>query len=194
MAFLNPELALRVKNALSQLTEEVKVKVFTMELECGSCADNRRLLLEVANLSDRIKIEVFDFILNKEELAKKDISFLLALENKDDLSRLYKKANEITYYNNKNRALNAEPFLNIDTLLISSRHLYRMPYSLHEKTALASVAIDKDEIPDFFPKMADPLKVEIKSFIPECEKGGARELLMQAIDWQKKNLKIKRGS
>src|SRR3989338_7640126 len=37
-----------------------------------------------------------DFILNKEELTKKDISFLLALENKKDLSRLYKKAYEIT--------------------------------------------------------------------------------------------------
>ena len=47
----------------------------------------------MANLTSMSKL---DFILNKEELAKKDISFLLALENKDDLSRLYKKANEIT--------------------------------------------------------------------------------------------------
>ena len=36
--------------------------------------------------------------------------------------------------------------LNIDSVLISSRHLYRMPYSLHEKSGLVSIPINPDEI------------------------------------------------
>ena len=34
-----------------------------------------------------------------------------------------------------------------DLVLISPRHLFRMPYSLHEKTALASVVINKNKFP-----------------------------------------------
>src|SRR3989338_8403883 len=33
-----------------------------------------------------------------------------------------------------------------DIILVSSRHLFRMPYSLHEKTALASIVIDENKI------------------------------------------------
>ena len=38
--------------------------------------------------------------------------------------------------------LDVEKFLEIDTVLISSRHLYRMPYSLHEKSGLVSLPIN----------------------------------------------------
>jgi len=73
-----------------------------------------------------------------------------------------------------------------DIVLVSPRHLFRAPYSLHEKTALASVVIDKSEVDNFQPRDADPLKVKIKSFEPESEPGEARELLIQALDWAKK--------
>ena len=41
-----------------------------------------------------------------------------------------------------------DPFevMKIDTVLISSRHLYRMPYSLHEKSGLASIPILPEQI------------------------------------------------
>ncbi len=55
--------------------------------------------------------------------------------------------------------LNAEPFLVIDTLLISSRHMYRMPYSLHEKSGLTSVTVDVDDILGFSKETAVPEKV-----------------------------------
>ncbi|MCK9596849.1 hypothetical protein M0R19_06690 [Candidatus Pacearchaeota archaeon] len=74
-----------------------------------------------------------------------------------------------------------------DLVLIAPRHLFRMPYSLHEKTALASVVIDKNKISDFQPKDADPLKIEIKNFVPECKEGEAARLLIQALDWSKEN-------
>jgi len=72
-----------------------------------------------------------------------------------------------------------------DLVLISPRHLFRMPYSLHEKTALASVVINKSKLIDFQLKDADPFKAEIKDFIPEGKSGEATQLLMQALDWNK---------
>ena len=74
-----------------------------------------------------------------------------------------------------------------DLVLVSSRHLFRMPYSLHEKTSLASVVLNPKKISDFELKDADPMKVKVKDFIPPVEEGEASELLMQALDWYKEN-------
>ena len=74
----------------------------------------------------------------------------------------------------------------VDIILVASRHLFRAPYSLHEKTALASVVVDKKKIDDFNPMDADPLKVKPVSFMPDSEEGEARELLMNALDWAKR--------
>jgi hypothetical protein len=72
-----------------------------------------------------------------------------------------------------------------DIVLVSSRHLFRCPYSLHEKTALASIVIDKHEIENFKPSDADPLKVKVRQYMPEARENEARELLIQALDWYK---------
>ncbi len=74
-----------------------------------------------------------------------------------------------------------------DLILVSPRHLFRMPYSLHEKTTLASVVIDKNEVIDFQLKDANPMKIKIKNFLPECKEGEATSLLIQALDWNKEN-------
>lgn len=76
-----------------------------------------------------------------------------------------------------------------DIILVSPRHLFRMPYSLHEKTSLASVVINKDEISDFMPRDAEPFKASPKNFLPKARENEARELLLQVLDWheQKNN-------
>ncbi len=56
-----------------------------------------------------------------------------------------------------------ESFLNIDTVLISTRHLYRMEYSLHEKSGLASVPVEAGKIIEFSKDMADPKSVSVSS-------------------------------
>jgi len=73
--------------------------------------------------------------------------------------------------------------LGLDLQLVSPRHLFRMPYSLHEKTALASIVLDKDKISDFEIKDADPLNIVVKEFIPKVKKNEAKELLLSSIDW-----------
>lgn len=74
-----------------------------------------------------------------------------------------------------------------DLILVSPRHLFRTPYSLHEKTALSSVVINPEDILKFDIKDADPMKVEIKDFMPNAEEGEAKELLVQALDWYKED-------
>lgn len=75
--------------------------------------------------------------------------------------------------------------MGLDLVLTSPRHLFRMPYSLHEKTALASVVISPDEIDSFDLKKADPMKVKIRNFMPDSGEGEAKEFVMQALDWAK---------
>lgn len=77
-----------------------------------------------------------------------------------------------------------------DLVLVSPRHLFRAPYSLHEKTALSSIVLDKNKILDFELKDANPMKLssnDVIDFMPESAEGEASELLMQALDWSKTN-------
>ncbi|MAG38816.1 hypothetical protein CMO90_01900 [Candidatus Woesearchaeota archaeon] len=82
--------------------------------------------------------------------------------------------------------LNAEPFLDIDTILISSRHLFRMPYSFHEKSQLVSVPINIDKILSFKKEQAKPENVLIKNkFLSrKSTSNEANKLLLQAFDFE----------
>ncbi len=72
-----------------------------------------------------------------------------------------------------------------DLILVSPRHLFRMPYSLHEKTALASVVLSEEELKNFQLMDASPMKVKIKNFMPDSREGEASGLFMEALDWFK---------
>lgn len=72
-----------------------------------------------------------------------------------------------------------------DMILVSPRHLFRAPYSLHEKTSLASVVIKPEQLKNFQPRDADPLKTKIRNFMPSSEQGEASEFLREALDWHK---------
>jgi hypothetical protein len=79
-----------------------------------------------------------------------------------------------------------------DIVLVSPRHLFRMPYSLNEKSGLASIVIRPDQLKNFHPGWAKPDRVLPKKFIPDTEENEARELVLQALDW-KKNLDLKKN-
>lgn len=93
--------------------------------------------------------------------------------------------------NSKNKPKNftktrekTETLIEADLVLVAPRHLFRLPYSLHEKTALASIVLDKDKIKDFQILDAKPLNVEIKNFYPSPKQDEAKQLLLQALDWK----------
>ncbi|MBI2043847.1 hypothetical protein HYT24_00595 [Candidatus Pacearchaeota archaeon] len=97
--------------------------------------------------------------------------------------------NSKTSPNNFSKHIQIDLFdpMGLDMILISPRHLFRMPYSLHEKTALASVVIDVGDLPDFQPRDADPLKIKIRNFLPNSRDGEANDLVVYSLDWYKEN-------
>ncbi len=97
-------------------------------------------------------------------------------------------------------SLDTEKFLEIDTILIASRHLYRMPYSFHEKSGLVSVPVDINKVLTFKKEMAEPDNAELKNPFLDREKAENTEckaLLINAYDFypeQKKKEGVKEYS
>ncbi|MBI2651976.1 hypothetical protein HYX00_00800, partial [Candidatus Woesearchaeota archaeon] len=126
-----------------------------------------------------------------KEMIKKPLGEKIMESEKNNFNSIIektgKKAGDITYYDDKIRALNAEPFLNIDTLLISSRHLYRMPYSLHEKSGLVSTPLNPEKVLLFRKEFAIPKNVRISKHIfldkGYIESNETKQLLMEAMDF-----------
>jgi hypothetical protein len=126
------------------------------------------------------KIAAYLQAMIKEPLGQK-------LLQKDTLSNIAEKIKKNVGEIVKNGQF--EPFnvLSIDTILISTRHLYRMPYSMNEKSGLISVIIKPEEILSFDKKDASPEKVVPKmtyldrnNIIP----GEAKKLIVQAFDYK----------
>jgi hypothetical protein len=85
--------------------------------------------------------------------------------------------------------LNINALIKIDTLLISSRHLYRMPYSLHEKSGLVSLPIREADILTFDKKMALPSQVKADIIFIDRSKAKKNEglpLIMNSLDFSQK--------
>lgn len=67
------------------------------------------------------------------------------------------------------------------------RHLFRLPYSLHEKTWLVSYPLKKEEIDSFGMEDAKPQKIEEgRKFLKDAEKNAAEKLLEDAVGWMSK--------
>lgn len=81
-----------------------------------------------------------------------------------------------------------------DIILVSPRHLFRAPYSLNEKSGLASIVITPEQLDDFNPGWAKPERVIPKPFMHSAKKGEAKELIIQALDWSKKIKKEEKKS
>jgi glutaredoxin-like protein len=66
MALLNEKDREHLIDKFAGLDNPVKLIVFTQEFECQYCADTRQIAEELAGLSDRISLEVYDFVADKE--------------------------------------------------------------------------------------------------------------------------------
>ncbi len=118
-----------------------------------------------------------------KDMITKDLgSRILKLSTLKEIAKATGKPIEILL--DEEKKFNPFSILEIDTVLIAPRHLYRMAYSLHEKTGLVSVVIKPEQLKAFHPAWANPQRVYPKQFLPEPEQGEAKELLIQALDWQ----------
>lgn len=59
-----------IRQRLAALPNTVKLVNFTQELECQYCSETRQLLNELARLSDKIKLEVYNFQLDREQVTR----------------------------------------------------------------------------------------------------------------------------
>jgi len=68
-----------VKRFEEEMKKPVRLVFFTQELECPFCAQTHQLLESVAGLSDKISLEVYDFVKDKEKAEDLGIDKIPAL-------------------------------------------------------------------------------------------------------------------
>lgn len=76
------------------------------------------------------------------------------------ISEKYKIPEKDLKYDKKTNTFDFMKVIDIDTILITSRHLFRMPYSLNEKSGLVSVPIANDKVSVFERNWARPQNVK----------------------------------
>ncbi len=82
------------------------------------------------------------------------------------------------------RILDATKLISLDTLLISARHAFRMPYSLHEKSMLVSCPVEIDKVLQFKKNDAKPenVRFDIPFLNRDVIEGEAAKLVTEAFD------------
>jgi len=79
MAVLNEQVRERVRREFEGLEEGVRLVVFTQEFECEHCRENTSLAREVASLSDKLDVEVYNFALDKEAVERYGVDKIPAI-------------------------------------------------------------------------------------------------------------------
>lgn len=123
---------------------------------------------------NKIEKKVADDILKKYPIEK--------LQEMMDMS-----FNELIVKRNGKNILNTKVLVDIDTVLISSRHLYRSVYSFNEKSGLISIPIKLDRVESFDKMEAKPENVRISKFRfldrENAKVGEAKRLFEASYDW-----------
>jgi hypothetical protein len=82
------------------------------------------------------------------------------------------------------------PFKIVSMDVFGLRHLFRLPYSLHEKTLNVSLPIKPENIERFEVQQALPEKAKVveKFLVPKTSLHDAEALVIEALDWSSKHL------
>jgi len=89
---LDEEIKQLVRKRLAEMKDAVVLVHFTQQLECPSCEDSLRLLQSLAKLSDKLTLEVHNFQLEHDAVARYGVDKVPAtavVGNKDYGIRLY---------------------------------------------------------------------------------------------------------
>jgi glutaredoxin-like protein len=86
MDILKEEQKKQLKEGFEELEGDVKLVVFTQEIECQYCEQTRGLMEDIAELSDKITVEIYDFVADKDEVEKYKIDKIpaVAIEGEKD--------------------------------------------------------------------------------------------------------------
>lgn len=92
MSLLNAEIKELVNQQLGDLVGPVRLVMFTQDFECQYCAETRQLVEEVAELSEQITAEIYDFVADEakaKELGVDKIPAIAVLGEEDYGIRFY---------------------------------------------------------------------------------------------------------
>jgi len=82
----------QIQEMLQGMTDPIRLVVFTQEVECQFCRETRQMAEEIAELSDLITTEVYNFIIDKEkaqEMGVDKIPAIVPIGKKDYGVRFY---------------------------------------------------------------------------------------------------------
>ena len=130
------------------------------------------------------------FLLNEiMDEAKEDVVRILekdyGINYAEKLEEIFGKPKSVLLVNGE---INPSEIVEVDTLLISQRHLYRMVYSVNEKSALISIPINPDKVLKFEKNIAS-IENNVYSRFKFLDrslsiKNDAQRLCIEAIDSQ----------
>lgn len=108
----------------------------------------------------------FEFICpqcNRKEMSEENELMKTCTKCRKIMEKVEKKSKRCLKCNSKEfvMKLDLEKILSVDTLLISSRHLFRMPYSLHEKSGLVSLPLNPNKVLAFDRVLAKPQHIRV---------------------------------
>jgi len=143
-----------------QIEKKQKKKIY--EFLCDKCGHTEK----TEKIIQFMKCSKCNSIMRKQELTLNSEDNC-ACGNKDFIQRL---------------ALSK--IIEVDTILIASRHMYRIPYSLHEKSRLVSIPIKLKDVLTFDKKRAEPENVNFdSSFLDRnVEKNEAQTFVTKALE------------
>lgn len=127
------------------------------------------------------------------ELARKVISYLKDYVFERFEKSLYKKYSEEDLAQQINKplgkivneeGLNVYEIVDVDPIVVSPRHLFRLPYSLNAKSFLVSLPLDPKDLGDFERINARAKDVKVsEGFLDRWEENGAELLIAESVDW-----------
>lgn len=99
---------------------------------------------------------------------------------------------KISSNNVNNEKFDVFSLVDIDSIAISSRHMFRSPYSFNEKSGLISIPIKDKDILNFDKEKSKPENVDVNLKFLNLEnikQGESSQLMIQAYDWFHKTKK-----
>lgn len=79
MAILKDKDRKTIQNWFQKLRDPVRLVVFTQENECQYCAETRGMAEEIADLSDKVTVEVYDLVTDADRAAEYGIDKIPAI-------------------------------------------------------------------------------------------------------------------
>lgn len=174
--------------------EEYK-KLGNAGIKCNNCGNLAEKFKEISYFCDSCKIQETSKV--KEEKPRKCSHCRKEMIKKAEREFFFCqkcKINSNDDEKNFSPSIDIFGILGLDLVLVSPRHLFRCPYSLHEKTGFSSVVLDEAEIKNFQPSDADVMKIKIREFYPRAEKEEAKTLFSNALEWHGENIRRKEST